>query len=116
MSRPADSAAGGPDPGGVYFLGYIVSHIQRMERHQDGVFMYHGAEHKTINCLEAGVPLTPENVDNFSRLHKRCGTSFIFIVMIISMVFFFFIQSGYHLVTKVVLRLLFLPLVSWCFL
>ena len=72
------------------FLGYIVL-ISRMEDIKR-VFMYHGAEHKTINCLEAGVPLTPENVDNFSRLHKRCGTSFIFIVMIISMVFFFFIR------------------------
>ena len=55
------------------FLGYIVL-ISRMEDIKR-VFMYHGAEHKTINCLEAGVPLTPENVDNFSRLHKRCGTS-----------------------------------------
>ena len=75
------------------------------------VFMYHGAEHKTINCLEAGVPLTPENVDNFSRLHKRCGTSFIFIVMIISMVFFFFIRVD-TIWLRIVLRLLFLPLVA----
>ena len=73
--------------------------------------MYHGAEHKTINCLEAGVPLTPENVDNFSRLHKRCGTSFIFIVMIISMVFFFFIRVD-TIWLRIVLRLLFLPLVA----
>ena len=91
------------------FLGYIVM-ISRMEDIKR-VFMYHGAEHKTINCLEAGVPLTPENVDNFSRLHKRCGTSFIFIVMIISMVFFFFIRVD-TIWLRIVLRLLFLPLVA----
>ena len=91
------------------FLGYIVL-ISRMEDIKR-VFMYQGAEHKTINCLEAGVPLTPENVDNFSRLHKRCGTSFIFIVMIISMVFFFFIRVD-TIWLRIVLRLLFLPLVA----
>ena len=91
------------------FLGYIVL-ISRMEDIKR-VFMYHGAEHKTINCLEAGVTLTPENVDNFSRLHKRCGTSFIFIVMIISMVFFFFIRVD-TIWLRIVLRLLFLPLVA----
>ena len=91
------------------FLGYIglISRMEDIKR----VFMYHGAEHKTINCLEAGVPLTPENVDNFSRLHKRCGTSFIFIVMIISMVFFFFIRVD-TIWLRIVLRLLFLPLVA----
>ena len=91
------------------FLGYIVliSQMEDIKR----VFMYHGAEHKTINCLEAGVPLTPENVDNFSRLHKRCGTSFIFIVMIISMVFFFFIRVD-TIWLRIILRLLFLPLVA----
>lgn len=91
------------------FLGYIVL-ISRMEDIKR-VFMYHGAEHKTINCLEAGVELTPENVDNYSRLHKRCGTSFIFIVMIISMVFFFFIRVD-TIWLRIVLRLLFLPLVA----
>lgn len=91
------------------FLGYIVliSQMEDIKR----VFMYHGAEHKTINCLEAGVPLTPENVDNYSRLHKRCGTSFIFIVMIISMVFFFFIRVD-TIWLRIVLRLLFLPVVA----
>ena len=91
------------------FLGYnvLISRMEDIKR----VFMYHGGEHKTINCLEAGVPLTPENVDNFSRLHKRCGTSFIFIVMIISMVFFFFIRVD-TIWLRIVLRLLFLPLVA----
>ena len=93
----------------VIFLGYIVliSQMEDIKR----VFMYHGAEHKTINCLEAGVELTTENVDNYSRLHKRCGTSFIFIVMIISMVFFFFIRVD-NIWLRIVLRLLFLPLVA----
>lgn len=93
----------------VIFLGYIVliSQMEDIKR----VFMYHGAEHKTINCLEAGVELTTENVDNYSRLHKRCGTSFIFIVMIISMVFFFFIRVD-TIWLQIVLRLLFLPLVA----
>ena len=93
----------------VIFLGYIVliSQMEDIKR----VFMYHGAEHKTINCLEAGVELTTENVDNYSRLHKRCGTSFIFIVMITSMVFFFFIRVD-TIWLRIVLRLLFLPLVA----
>ena len=93
----------------VIFLGYIVliSQMEDIKR----VFMYHGAEHKTINCLEAGVELTTENVDNYSRLHKRCGTSFIFIVMIISMVFFFFIRVD-TIWLRIVLRLLFLSLVA----
>ena len=91
------------------FLIYIwlISKMEDIKR----VFMYHGAEHKTINCLEAGVELTTENVDNYSRLHKRCGTSFIFIVMIISMVFFFFIRVD-TIWLRIVLRLLFLPLVA----
>ena len=93
----------------LIFLIYVVliSQMEDIKR----VFMYHGAEHKTINCLEAGVELTTENVDNYSRLHKRCGTSFIFIVMIISMVFFFFIRVD-TIWLRIVLRLLFLPLVA----
>ena len=93
----------------IIFIAYIaaISMMRDIKR----TYMYHGAEHKTINCLEAGVPLTPENVDNFSRLHKRCGTSFIFIVMIISMVFFFFIRVD-TIWLRIVLRLLFLPLVA----
>lgn len=93
----------------VIFLGYIIA-ISFMEDIQR-VFMYHGAEHKTINCLEAGVPLTPENIKNFSRLHKRCGTSFLFIVMIISIIFFMFIHvDGFWL--KLLYRLLLVPIVA----
>jgi uncharacterized protein YqhQ len=52
------------------------------------VFEYHGAEHKTISCFEAGLPLTPENAQRFSRLHPRCGTSFLLIVMIVAIFIF----------------------------
>jgi uncharacterized protein YqhQ len=68
------------------FLGYLylVSRIRDLQR----VFQYHGAEHKTISCYEAGLPLTPENAQRFSRLHPRCGTSFLLLVMIVAIVVF----------------------------
>ncbi len=68
------------------FLGYIVL-IARL-RDLRRVFEYHGAEHKTISCFEAGLPLTPENAQRFSRLHPRCGTSFLLIVMIVAIFVF----------------------------
>src|SRR3954463_15770067 len=63
------------------FLGYLwlISRMRDLER----VFEYHGAEHKTISCYEADLPLTPENAQRFSRLHPRCGTSFLLIVMVV---------------------------------
>ena len=68
------------------FLAYIwlISRMRDLQR----VFEYHGAEHKTISCYEAGLPLTPENAQRFSRLHPRCGTSFLLIVMIVAIVVF----------------------------
>jgi uncharacterized protein YqhQ len=68
------------------FLAYMVllSKIKDLRR----VFEYHGAEHKTISCFEAGLPLTPSNAQRFSRLHPRCGTSFLLIVMIVSIFVF----------------------------
>jgi uncharacterized protein YqhQ len=68
------------------FLGYIalLSRVRDLRR----VFEYHGAEHKTISCFEAGLPLTPENAQRFSRLHPRCGTSFLLIVMIVAIFVF----------------------------
>ncbi len=68
----------------IIFLAYLglillLKDIQRLYR-------YHGAEHKTINCYEKGLPLTPENVESCSRIHDRCGTSFLFIVLIINIV------------------------------
>ncbi len=63
-------------------IGYmfVISFVPDIKR----VFMYHGAEHKTVYCNEAGLPLTPENARKFSRLHPRCGTAFLFLVMFIS--------------------------------
>src|SRR5437763_2023037 len=68
------------------FLGYLVL-LSRM-RDLRRVFEYHGAEHKTISCYEAELPLTPENAQRFSRLHPRCGTSFLLIVMIVAIFVF----------------------------
>lgn len=73
--------------------------------------MYHGAEHKSINCLEAGDPLTPENVKKHSRYHKRCGTSFLFMVMIISIIVFMFIKAK-TMWLRMLLRLLLVPVVA----
>ncbi|MDQ3644590.1 MAG: DUF1385 domain-containing protein, partial [Actinomycetota bacterium] len=68
------------------FLAYIwlISRMRNLQR----VFEYHGAEHKTISCYEAGLDLTPENAQRFSRLHPRCGTSFLLIVMIVAIFVF----------------------------
>jgi len=68
------------------FLGYLwlISRMRDLQR----VFEYHGAEHKTISCYEAGLDLTPENAKRFSRLHPRCGTSFLLIVMIVAIFVF----------------------------
>ena len=70
----------------VFFLAYILllSRLRDLRR----VFEYHGAEHKTISCFEAGLPLEPENAQRFSRLHPRCGTSFLLVVMIVSIFVF----------------------------
>src|SRR3954452_25252514 len=68
------------------FLAYLwlISRMKDLQR----VFEYHGAEHKTISCYEAGLPLTPENAQRFSRLHPRCGTSFLLIVMVVAVFVF----------------------------
>src|ERR671915_1247852 len=68
------------------FLGYLwlISRMPDLQR----VFQYHGAEHKTISCYEAGEELTPENAQKFSRFHPRCGTSFLLLVMIVAIVVF----------------------------
>ncbi len=91
------------------FLIYIslVSHMKDIRR----VFEYHGAEHKTIFCYESGEPLTVENARKFSRLHPRCGTSFLLIVMVVSIILFSFI-SVEHVLARLGLRLLLLPVVA----
>ena len=74
------------------------------------VFRYHGAEHKTINAFEAGVDMTPENVMNYSRIHPRCGTSFLLIVVIVSIIVFSIAGHG-SLLWKIMMRVLLLPVV-----
>ena len=76
----------------LIFMGYmiLVSRMNEMKR----VFAYHGAEHKTIRCYEAGLPLTVENVRQMSRLHPRCGTSFLLVVMVISILVFSVASTG----------------------
>ena len=76
----------------VIFMAYmiLVSRMEEMKR----VFAYHGAEHKTIRCYEAGLPLTVENVRKQTRLHPRCGTSFLLIVMVISVLIFSVASAG----------------------
>lgn len=93
----------------VIFILYIlaISLMKDIRR----LFMYHGAEHKCINCIEHGRPLTVRNVKRSSRQHKRCGTSFIFFVFIVSIVLFFFIRVD-NTLQKVVLRILLIPVVA----
>ena len=73
--------------------------------------MYHGAEHKCINCIEHGLELNVENVRKSSKQHKRCGTSFLFFVMIVSVIFCFFITAQSQ-VMRIVIRLALLPLIA----
>lgn len=75
------------------------------------VFMYHGAEHKCINCIEHGLELNVENVKKSSKQHKRCGTSFMLIVMLISIVFFMFIRVDSRIL-QLCLRLLLIPVIA----
>ncbi|MBE5823750.1 MAG: DUF1385 domain-containing protein [Butyrivibrio sp.] len=89
----------------VYIL--LISRIKDIKR----LFMYHGAEHKCINCIEKGRPLTVHNVKRSSRLHKRCGSSFILFVMLISIVLFFFIRVDSY-VWRVAIRILLIPVIS----
>ena len=91
------------------FLLYVwgISAMKDIRR----LYQYHGAEHKCINCIEKGRPLTVHNVMRSSRLHKRCGTSFIFFVMLVSIVLFFFIQVD-NVAEKVILRILLMPVVT----
>lgn len=91
------------------FIGYIklISQLEDIRR----TFMYHGAEHKCINCIEHGLPLTVKNVAASSKEHKRCGTSFIFIVMIITILFFVIIRVD-NMLLKFLLRLLLIPVIA----
>ncbi|MHC1787488.1 MAG: DUF1385 domain-containing protein [Christensenellales bacterium] len=104
----------------VILVGYLIfcGMIPDMRR----TFQYHGAEHKTVYCHEAGLPLTPENAQTFSTLHPRCGTSFLLITFVFSILFYsvldqaVFSFTGFDLahyyVLRVLSRLLLLPLVA----
>ncbi len=93
----------------LIFVGYVagISLMSDIKR----VYMYHGAEHKCINCIEHGYDLTVENVRKSSRLHKRCGTSFLLIVMLISILFFMLIQVESPIM-RLVLRLVLIPVTA----
>ena len=93
----------------LLFLGYVVaiSFLSDIKR----TLMYHGAEHKTINCVENGLDLTVENVKTQSRYHRRCGTSFLLVVMLVSIIFFFFIQID-NLWLQMLYRILLIPVVA----
>lgn len=97
----------------ILFLSYmlLISKMQDIQR----VFMYHGAEHKCINCVEHGLPLNVENVMKSSRFHKRCGTSFLFFVIIISIIFFlgfFAIVPIKTMWLRVLVRILLVPVIA----
>lgn len=97
----------------LLFMAYLLL-ISKMEDIQR-VFMYHGAEHKCINCVEHGKALTVENVMESSRLHKRCGTSFLFFVIVVSIIFFlgFFAVVPVHTMwLRVVTRVLLVPVIA----
>ncbi len=91
------------------FLGYLFA-ISRMKEIQR-VFQYHGAEHKTINCFESEKELTVENVRPCSRLHKRCGTSFLFFVIIISCIVFLFVQTD-SVLSRMLIKLCLVPFIA----
>ena len=93
----------------IIFLLYMIA-ISKMKDIKR-TFMYHGAEHKCINCIESGVPLTVENVMNSSRFHKRCGTSFLFIVMFVSIVLYIFINFS-NTGLQILVRILLIPVVA----
>ena len=98
---------------GIVRIALFVLYVALISMMEDirRVFMYHGAEHKCINCIEHGLPLTVENVRSSSKQHKRCGTSFMLFVMIISIVLFMFIHTETVLM-RVISRVLLIPVVA----
>ena len=93
----------------LIFVCYIVA-ISLMKDIRR-LYMYHGAEHKCINCLERGRPLTVRNVMKSSRQHKRCGTSFLLFVVLVSVIVFFFIRVE-NMALKLLIRLLLVPVIA----
>ncbi len=93
----------------VIFLAYVVGISMMKDIHR--LYQYHGAEHKCINCIEKGHALTVKNVMRSSRIHKRCGTSFLFFVMFVSIILFFFIRVP-NPALKVLLRIALIPVIA----
>ena len=93
----------------IIFLIYVVAIGKTEDIHR--VYMYHGAEHKCINCIEHGMDLTVENVRASSRFHKRCGTSFVFVVLVISIFVFMFLQADSRAM-QLLYRVLFIPVIA----
>ena len=93
----------------LIFIIYVVA--ISLSKDIKRTYMYHGAEHKCINCIEHGKPLTVENVMKASRLHRRCGTSFLLLVVLVSVILFFFIRVENPLL-KIVIRLLLVPVIA----
>jgi len=93
---------------GVVFIGYVA--IIGLWKDMRRVFEYHGAEHKTINAYEHYAELTPESVANYSRIHRRCGTSFLIVVILVSIVVFSFISSN-SVFWRIASRVILLPVV-----
>ena len=94
----------------IILVGYMWLCSRMKEIHR--VFEYHGAEHKTIACYEADDPLTPENAMKHSRLHPRCGTNYLFLVMAVSIVFFAVVGWNESFWLRLLSRIVFLPLVA----
>ena len=98
---------------GFVRIGIFIIYILLISRMKDiqRTFMYHGAEHKCINCIEHGLPLTVENVRKSSRQHKRCGTSFLFFVLAISIILLLVIQVESPLM-RIVVRIALIPVIA----
>lgn len=98
---------------GIIRVALFVAYVKLISLMNDikRVFMYHGAEHKSINCVEHGEELTVENVRRQNMVHKRCGTSFLLIVMFVSILFFMFIVAG-NIWLRMALRVLLIPVIA----
>ena len=98
---------------GIIRIAIFITYIKLVSRMEDirRTFMYHGAEHKCINCIEHGMELTVDNVRKSSKQHKRCGTSFLLIVMVISILFFMFVRVD-TLWLRILSRIVLVPVIA----
>lgn len=96
---------------GLFRAGVFVGYVWVIGLSKDvrSLFQYHGAEHKAVNCYEAGEKLTLKNVKKYSVLHTRCGTSFIFVVLVLSIIIFSFLEVGW---LRILWKLLLIPVIA----